>query len=172
MRTLFCILLSAVSMLAAGELSNRRAPGFSLVDLSFKQHDSQDYRGKILLIDVMQTSCPHCGAFSAVLEEVTAKYAGRVVVLSIVNPPDNVNTVKQYIAAHKLSVPILFDCGQVAASYLKSGPQNPSFNIPHLFIIDMEGMIRNDYEYSPLTKDIFEGRALFNELDRMLQKSR
>jgi len=40
--------------------------------------------------------------------------------------------------------------------------------VPHVFLIDAQGMIRNDYEYSPLTKDVFEGRGLFAELDRML----
>jgi peroxiredoxin len=168
MRILACFLLSLGSLFAAGELSNRRAPGFSLVDSNFKQYDPADYRGKFLLIDVMQTTCPHCAAFSAVLEEVASKYAGRVAVLSIVNPPDNFVKVKQYIAAHKITVPLLFDCGQAAASYLKSGPQNPSFNIPHLFIVDPQGMIRNDYEYSPQTSAIFEGRALFAEIDRLL----
>jgi thiol-disulfide isomerase/thioredoxin len=168
MRILAGLVLSSLSLFAAGELSNRRAPGFSLVDSNFKQYDPADYRGKILLIDVMQTTCPHCAAFSAVLEEVASKYAGRVAVLAIVNPPDNFNKVKQYLVDHKVTVPILFDCGQAAASYLRSGPQNPTFNIPHLFIVDPQGMIRNDYEYSPLTHDIFEGRALFAELDRML----
>ena len=46
----------------AGDLSGRRAPGFSLVDSDFVHHDAQDYRGKILLLDIMQTSCPHRGA--------------------------------------------------------------------------------------------------------------
>jgi hypothetical protein len=36
-----------------------------------------------------------------------------------------------------------------------------------LFIIDGEGMIRNDYAYEG-NKEIFEGKALFAELDRML----
>ena len=40
---------------AAGALSNRRAPGFSLPDSTMKQHDPLDYRGKILLLEFMQT---------------------------------------------------------------------------------------------------------------------
>jgi peroxiredoxin len=169
MRAFLSVLLSAVSLFAAGELSNRRAPGFSLPDFNLKQYDTQDYRGKVLVIEIMQTTCPHCAVFSAILEEAVAKYGGRVAVLSIVLPPDKMDDVKRYIAAHKITVPILFDSGQAAASYLRVGPQSRSaINLPHVFLIDPQGMIRNDYEYSPLTKDVFEGRGLFAELDRML----
>ena len=168
MRSIFCVLACAAALMA-GDLSGRRAPGFSLVDANFVQHDSQDYRGKILLVDIMQTNCPHCGAFSNILQEVAKKYGGKVAVLSIVNPPDNTATVTQYIAQHKLTYPLVFDCGQVAASYMKATPQNTGFGVPHLFIIDAQGMIQNDYGYGPFSQGIFEGRDLFSELDRLVK---
>lgn len=153
---------------AAGELSNRRAPGFSLPDLELRQHDLADYRGKIVLIDIMRTQCPHCVTLSRTLERVKQRYGDKVVVLSVVNPPDNDAAVRAYIREHKVTGPVLFDCGQMAASYLKATPQRPSFSTPHLFIIDANGWIRNDYSYSPATRAIFEGNALFQELDRLL----
>ena len=95
MRVLSCALLLCVGVaFGAGELSGRRAPGFSLPDSKFRQHDPQDYRGKILLVEIMQTKCPHCAQFSVILEQVQAKYAGKLVVLSIVNPPDNQSTCR------------------------------------------------------------------------------
>ncbi|HUJ23245.1 MAG TPA: TlpA disulfide reductase family protein [Bryobacteraceae bacterium] len=168
MRSFLSMLVCAGALVASGELSGRRAPGFSLVDMTFKQHDPQDYRGKILIVDIMQTSCPHCVTLSGVLEEVVAKYHGQVAVLSIVNPPDTTATVRRYVTEHKVSVPILFDCGQVSASYFKATPQTADINVPHIFLIDAQGMIRNDYSYSPLTRGVFEGRDLFTELDHML----
>jgi thiol-disulfide isomerase/thioredoxin len=172
MRHLIVLWLSAVSLFGAGELSGRRAPGFALLDSSLtRYHDPQDYRGKILLVEIMLTTCPHCQQLSAILEEVAQKYRGRVQVLSIVIPPDNQATVGKYIAERKITNPILFDCGQVTASYLKATPQKSRIEVPHLFIIDEQGMIRNDYGYSEATKQIFEGRALFAELDRMLKQA-
>ncbi|MBZ5595323.1 MAG: TlpA family protein disulfide reductase [Acidobacteriia bacterium] len=165
MRLFFCLVACAATLMAAGDLSGRRAPGFSLVDVNFTQHDLQDYRGKVVLVDFIQTSCPHCGELSNILQEVVAKYGSKVAVLSIVNPPDTTATVKQYVAQHKLTYPLLFDCGQVAASYMKA----PSFDVPHLFIVDAQGMIQSDYGYSPFNRGIFEGRDLFAELDRMLK---
>lgn len=161
-------LLSSICLVAAGELSGRRAPGFSLPDSNLRQYDLADYRGKIVLLEIMQTNCPHCREFSSILEEVKANYGDRVAILTVVNPPDNQTTVAQYIAETKTTTPILFDCGQMAASYLKVTPDNPGINVPHLFIIDGDGLIRNDFGYGPATKEIFEGRALFAELDRLL----
>jgi len=172
MRSFLCLLVCATSLLASGELSGRRAPGFSLMDKDFQQHDPQDYRGKVLLVEIMRTSCPTCVGFAPILEEVLAKYHGQVAVLTIVNPPDTLDTVRKYVADHKVTVPVLFDTGQVAFSYFKATPQNPDVTVPHLFIIDARGMIQNDYGYNPLTKGIFEGRDLFMELDRMLAKSK
>jgi peroxiredoxin len=146
------LLLCSAAVYGSGKLSNRPAPGFSLPDSSFEQFDPQNYRGKVLLVEVMQTRCPHCAQFSRILNEVTEKYKGKVAVLSIVNPPDNQETVSQFVSREKLTFPILFDCGQVSASYLKVTPSNPQFAIPHIFLIDREGTIRNDYGYSPETR--------------------
>jgi peroxiredoxin len=166
MRFLTLLLLSAASVFGAGELSGRRAPGFALPEASAKMHDTQDYRGKILIIDFMQVTCPHCATFSAILEQAKARYGDRIAILSVVNPPSDQKGVIDYAAKNKITTPILFDCGQVAYSYLK--PTSPQITIPHVFLIDGDGMIRNDFSFGPDTAAIFEGKGLFAELDKML----
>ena len=163
----FCLLfVSAVCALGSGELSGRRAPGFSLPETAAKQHDPLDYRGKVLIIDFMQVTCEHCIKFSAILEQAKARYGDKIAVLSIVNPPSEQKGVAEYIAKNKVTSPVLFDCGQVAYSYLK--PTSNSIAIPHVFLIDAEGIIRNDFGYGAGTVNIFEGKGLFAELDKML----
>lgn len=162
------LFVASPGLWGSGELSGRRAPGFSLPDSRLRQHDLADHRGKIVLLEIMQTNCPHCRTLAGILEEVKAKYGDRVAILSVVNPPDNQTTVARYISETKTTSPVLFDCGQMSASYLMATPDNPVINVPHLFIIDGEGMIRNDFGYGPKTKEYFEGRALFTELDRIL----
>src|SRR5205085_10423023 len=83
MRFFALILLFVSTAFAAGELVGHHAPGFSLPDRTYKYHDPQDYRGKILIVEFMQTTCPHCTAFAKILEEASVKYAGKVSVLSI-----------------------------------------------------------------------------------------
>lgn len=161
--------LSASLLAGASNLSGRRAPGFSLPTSSFRQYDLADYRGKIVLLDFMKTSCLHCQTLSHILEEIQARYGDRVVVLSVVHPPDSPETVKAYAVENKIATPILFDCGQMAISYMKVTPGNARVDLPHLFLIDGEGWIRNDYGYSEQNKEIFEGRALHAEVERMLK---
>jgi peroxiredoxin len=150
----------------AGELSGRRAPGFSLPEGPGVQRDPQDYRGKVLIVDFMQVTCEHCIAFSAILEQARARYGDKIAILSIVNPPSDAKGVADYIIQHKIKSPILFDCGQVAYSYLK--PTTPTITIPHVFLIDAEGMIRNDFAFGDSTLDIFQGKGLFAEIDKLL----
>ena len=154
------------TLLQAADAS-RRAPGFSLVDSKNQQHDLGDYRGRPVILEFMQTACPHCNTFASVLAQVQQKYGDRVAILAIVNPPaDDQTKVAGYIATHKVTYPILFDQGQVAYSYLRT----PSFDIPHVYLIDANGGIREDFGYSDSTKDIFEGKGIFPHLDALLKK--
>ena len=169
MKRLFFLLALTASLLpAAGELSHRRAPGFSIVDAAQQQHDLADYRGKYVVIEFMQTKCPHCITFAEIIEKMMIKYRGKVNALSIVLPPDNLNTVQAYIKEHNITIPVLFDSGQVTASYLKLGPSTPKVYFPHAFIVDPQGTIVNDWVYSAETSDIFEGDGFAKEIDKVL----
>jgi len=147
-RFLLPLLLVGVT-LSAGPLSGRRAPSFALPDVQQRYHDILDYRGKVVLVDIMQTGCPHCIQLSATLEKVKAKYGPKIQILSIVVPPDTLQTVADFVAKSRVSSPILFDCGQVVAAYMKITPQNPSVSFPHLFVVDAQGMIRDDIGGEP-----------------------
>jgi len=162
--------LAPAAVSAAG-LSDRRAPGFALPDLDFKIHDLNDYLGKVVVVDVMRTGCPHCAVFSKRLEAAEKKFAGKAKILQVVNPPDNQNSVKGYLEKNALSTTVLFDCGQMAASYLKITPQKPSFEVPHFFVIDPKGWIREDHGYNMLSRGLFEGDGVEAIIDRYIPKT-
>ena len=165
MRTILAILLCTGALLTAGENSGRRAPGFALPDSKMQVVDLADYRGKIVLLDFMQTNCAHCGTFSDVLERVQQKYGDQVAILAVVNSAgDTQDTVAQYISGHRITYPVLFDAGQMAFSYLRS----MRFDTPHAFLIDAGGTIQNDWAYSLITRDIFEANGLIPEIDSLL----
>ncbi|MCW5965380.1 MAG: TlpA family protein disulfide reductase [Bryobacterales bacterium] len=161
-----CVML-ALPALAINEHSNRRAPGWSLPDTNFKFHDLMDFRGKVVLIEFMQTSCPHCQEATQNLKKIAGRYGPNVVLIHVVNPPSSMNDVQSYISKNQIASPVLFDSGQVAASYLRITPANPGFDVPHLFVVNKEGQIVNDFGYSPSTKDFFFGNALTPILDKL-----
>jgi len=164
------VLLAAALLSASGELSNRRAPSFALPSCDYAQSfDFLDYRGKVLIIDIMTTTCPHCELLSTTLEKVAQKYGNKVAILSVVVPPDNVNTVSRYKTVNHVSIPIVCDMGQMTISYLQAKPGQSHVELPHLFLIDKQGMIRNDFLYSEKDKTVFEGPGLFPEIDKLLK---
>jgi peroxiredoxin len=151
---------------APGKFSNRRAPGFSLPDSAGKQYDGTDFRGKVLLLEFMQTKCPFCRAMSGVLEQTKTKFGDRIEVLSVVVMPDTPQNVAQYIKENNVRTPILYDCGQMTASYLRITPQNPTVRFPHLFLIDKDGVIRNDFDHD----DAGSGKVTVTLLAAEVQK--
>jgi peroxiredoxin len=171
MRTLLLLTVSALLAQAAGELSNRRAPSFSLPDVNFQQHDILDYRGKVLIIEFMQTKCPTCQDITKMIEaKLKPKFGDKVAVLSIVVPPDTIDLVKKYIDVFKVTSPILFDAGQVAGSYAKSSPQRPAMYFPHVFLIDQQGQIRNDWQFlnAKMYPEVVTGEKLITEIEKLL----
>ena len=165
MRTFLLLPVCVLTMLAAPPLSNRRAPSFSLPDSTGRQYDILDYRGKVLIVDIMKTSCPHCERMTGALEELKKKHGDKVGILSIVNfPEDNPQTAAQYAKQHAMTTPILFDCGSVAAAYMQAA----SFDTPHVFLIDARGTIRRDFTFGPDTAALFEGKGLIAEVEKLL----
>ena len=162
------LLLTSVCLMNAQ--TPRRAPGFSLPDLKLQQHDLMDYRGQVVFIDFIQTSCPACRQLSTALEEVKAKFGDKVAIVTVVNPPDNQTTVARYIGAYNVTSPILFDCGQVTASYVKILPDNPVVHFPQLFVVDREGMIRAQAgaDGNPVE---MESKALIAQVEQLLQST-
>ena len=161
-----------LASLTAQSLSGRRAPSFSLPDSSTTQHDILDYRGKWLLLDFMRTDCPHCLALSRVLEQIKSQFGAQVAILSIViAPPENTSTVGHYLMDNKFTNPILFDQGQVAAAYFKLNPAHPSFDTPHLFVVNPAGNIVRDWSDAAAATEILEGGGLTRELQALMAGS-
>lgn len=167
----FTLGLALCATLLPGQ-TKRRAPGFSLLSSAEQQVDLADYRGRIVLIDIMKTDCAHCGAFARILQQVAVRYGNKVAVLSIAPQPDNPTTVAKFIADYKITFPVLYDCGQVIFSYVRPNPLNPAVSLPHLYIVDREGFIIRDYLFSVDTEEIFRGEGLSKELDRILAPPR
>jgi peroxiredoxin len=154
--------------LSAQSLSGRRAPGFSLPDSSSTQHDLADYRGKWVLLDFMKTDCPHCKALSKVLEQVKTQFGTSVAILGVViAPPENTSTVARYSMENKITTTIVFDQGQMAASYFKLTPTHSSYDTPHLFVINPAGTIVKDWS-DVEGPEILEGGGLARELQKLM----
>jgi peroxiredoxin len=143
----------------------RRAPGWALPDSKMKVYDLADYRGKIVILEFLQTNCPHCAAAADMIRQVSQSYGSKIQIIGVVNSGNEKDyTVASYITGHKVDYPILFDAGQMMFSYMLS----PNIKFPHIYLIDGNGNIRGDYPEDVTTRDIFEGKGLSVAIDRLL----
>ncbi len=165
MRYLFALLTLSAALVATE--MNRPMQRFLLPDSTGHDHDSIEWKGKPMLLEFMSTSCPHCAAFTSVLKQVQQKYGNRIVIIAMVNPPDTPANVSRFIQDHKITYPILLDAGRAAYAYIRK----PAFDIPYIFLIDATGTIRESFEYSATTADLFYGNALFPHIDSLLGAS-
>ncbi len=160
----------ALSFAVSAQQVGRRAPGFALPDLNVNYHDLGDYRGKIVLLDFIQTTCPVCQTSQKIYERIRLKYPDKVQVMAIVIPPDTQQTVRTFMTNFAVRTPVLFDCGQSVGSYLKLTPQSPTVTFPNLFVIDPNGIIRAHHEYKPGQEKFFEQLdPLMLEVEAMLK---
>jgi len=166
-RPILITLIAAAALMAAGDYSNRRAPGFSLADSHYQQHDPQDYRGKALIVDIMSTQCQMCLKLADVLVQAKAKYGDKLGIISVVTLPDNQSTADVFARDHKVTWPIVFDSGQMITSYLRVTPSNPQVHFPHLFLIDKDGYIRNDLDGTDEKAVTADGISA--EIDKLLK---
>ena len=119
MRKLLAVLLCSAALASAQ--GPRRAPGFALPDTKMHFHDLADYRGKVLVLEFMQTTCPHCARFADILAQVGGKYGDKVAVLAVTNVnTDRPAQVEQYVSGHKITYPVVMDQGQMMFSYIQS----------------------------------------------------
>jgi len=162
MKKLLISFLCAAALVPAQ--SPARAPGFCLSDTNAQWRDLADYRGKVVVIEFMQTTCPHCADFTKVLSGIVKKYGAKVQVLSVALPNDTMPGLIQFVKGHNLTWPHLFDMGQMAFSYLRQ----PNIAFPTVFLVDGNGMIANHWEYGGLTTAIFEGDQLSREIDKLI----
>jgi peroxiredoxin len=163
MRLLFAALVGVLCLAAADP--GQRAPGFALMDSNGDLHDLYDFRGKPVIVEFMQTTCPHCADFTKVLAPLASKYAGKLQILSVaIMPQDNPQTLGAYVKGHNLSWPHLVDMGQMAFSYVRQ----PNLNFPTIYLIDGNGTIVNHWEQNVLNKGIFEGDQLSREIDKLI----
>lgn len=99
-----------------------------------------------------------------------ARYGDKVAILEVVLPPDDQTSVSKFIQTNNVTIPVVCDMGQMTASYFKATPTTMQhIEVPHLFLIDRKGIIRNDFAYDESTRNVFEGAGLFAEIDRLLK---
>lgn len=132
-----------------GATKQRRAPGFTLPDFQGKQVSLNDFGGQIVLLQFFQSGCPACRKEAPLLEQLYKSFkAEGVSVIGISHDSGGAEAVKQFSKEFEITYPLLLGDLEVAVRYLGITPQESSFDIPHLYLIDRGGTLVRDYNPS------------------------
>lgn len=117
---------------------NTHADKFSLHDLNGVNHHSEEWQGKILVVNFWATWCPPCRKETPMFVELQEQYAGKgLQFLGIAI--DDVNSVKDFVDTYAVNYPILI--GNEDAIDLAKKYGNRFGALPYTVIINRQGTI-------------------------------
>ena len=123
---------SSVSRLVTG----LPAPNFTLPGLDGKMVSLNDYRGKVVLLNIWATWCPPCVDEMPSMEKLYQELTGEgLEILAVSIDESGAKTVRPFMKKHRLSFPALIDSkGVITSLYQTTG-------VPESFILDKDGII-------------------------------
>jgi peroxiredoxin len=115
------------------------APAWTLKDVNGNPISSDQFKGKIVVLDFWATWCPPCRAEIPGYTELQRKYGkdGLAIVGVSVDEASTINTVKEFIQKNGMNYPVVMADEKILAAY-----GNVEF-FPTTFLIDRTGQIRD-----------------------------
>jgi peroxiredoxin len=132
---------SAVSAWALPPIP-RKAPELTIVEPSGKQTLLSSYKGKVVVIEFLYTTCPHCQAASQVITKLQRELGPRGFQAVGVAFNDNAQMlVPQFVQQFNVGYPVGFANSDTVMGYLGLSIMD-RYSVPQEVVIDRKGMIR------------------------------
>ncbi len=133
--------LSAVSIPAlAMPPVPRKSPEFATTDPSGKQILLSSFKGKVVVMPLMFTTCPHCQREAQMLTKLQKEFGPQLVVLGTAFNDANGPMVAQFIKDYQIGFPVGYASRDSVISYLGISVLD-RWVVPQVAIIDQKGMI-------------------------------
>ena len=116
------------------------------------------YRGKVVAIEFLLTTCVHCQRASSILNKLQAELGGEsaFVALGAATNPDDMTQARMLIPQYVYSLGLKFPVGwtrrEMAYQWLELDPNKGPIYFPQLVFVDRKGVIRG---YHPGTETEF-----------------
>jgi cytochrome oxidase Cu insertion factor (SCO1/SenC/PrrC family) len=141
MRSFLAALLFA-AILPGAEVP-RQSPEYAIALADGRQQLLTSYKGKVVVLEFMFTTCPHCQNTSRILTKLQSELGpkGFQAVGVAINPdPDVPNFIRRF----NVNFPVGTGSRDSAYAYLEKSVMAP-FSVPQIVIIDRKGVIRGQY---------------------------
>lgn len=113
-----------------------RAPGFSLTSIDGEEFSLSDFRGQVVVLDLMGTTCVPCIEQMEHLHSINGLYENSIQIISISVSGDSDEQLRQFASDHEIDWLVARDTDSVGIDY------SVRF-IPTIVIIDQDGYLRN-----------------------------
>ena len=139
------------------------APDFNLEDLGGNRYSLQDFRGKVVVVNIWTTWCAFCKTEMPAFQKVSdsLKSESGVVILAVNSTfQDDSTKVAQFVSDYGLHYPVLLDTsGRATNAYQVRA-------LPTTFFIDRDGIIQNVTIGGPLTEAM-----ILTQISSLLEKA-
>jgi len=121
------------------------APEFTLTEVGGAEFKLSNYRGNVVILDLMATWCVPCGQEMSYLNDIYYSYTGVTIISVDIESTDSNDALAQYKADHQanwafaLDKPNAVTAGGTGDNSL--GITYQAYSIPSLYIIDQSGKI-------------------------------
>ena len=136
--------LTAALALQGADLP-RPAPNMTFTMPAGGVIDLAQYRGKIVALEFLSTTCPHCQKCSQILQKMQDEYGAKgFQALGVATNPMSHMLVPDYVKNFALRFPVGFGPTEQAHEFLQH-PVMLIMYVPQLVFIDRKGVIRSQF---------------------------
>ncbi len=122
-----------------GKIVGKKAPDFSIKDLSGRTVSLSSFEGRPILLNVWATWCPYCRKERPHLKSLYKEYKSKGLVIIAVSTDKSVEKVRRYLKKIPMDFIILMDQDSIVArSY-------GVYALPTSFLIDRKGIIKHKF---------------------------
>jgi peroxiredoxin len=121
----------------------RPAPEFSIKLPNGGQTLLSKFRGKVVALEFLYTTCPHCQHASQLMSQLQTEYGPKgFQALGVAFNDMSQMLVTDFVRDFKVNYPVGFSTREPVHAFLQNDPNN-SLHVPQIVIIDRKGVIRH-----------------------------
>ncbi len=144
MRPVIAAVLLVSGLTSKGADVPRPAPEYALTLPGGQQELLSKYKGKVVLMEFLFTTCPHCQKSAGVISKLQQEYGpkGFQALGVAINPnPD----LAAFNTLYATGFPVGAGTRDSAFQFLQHSIMAPNFYVPQMVFIDKKGVIRGQY---------------------------
>jgi cytochrome c-type biogenesis protein len=152
---IFILIFVILGVLFLSPSEVKEAPDFKLTDIDGIKLNLTDFRGQVVILDMMSIPCKGCKIVEGALKEIYPEYQDEVVFISIdILSDDTDEMLRDYREERDIEWTIARDTDEITRKYSVTG-------IPKIVIINSEG-------YATFESGVTDSETLEKELDEAI----